>query len=148
MAGLWIYLCVWLFRYLFWSVMNTAITNAYILFMVWFKPLTLARSKMTHLWFRLELCDQLTAGYSSHQRARKSGLHQQSSKVSFLPMTLFISIGGRCMQLLPVKETHTIWLWYWNTFSVPYLFCTCVPVLYAWWSSTTATRFLLMWMSE
>ena len=30
-------------------------------------------------------------------------------------------------QLLPVKETHTIWPWYWNTLSVPYLFCTSVP---------------------
>ena len=93
--------CVYLFRHLFWSVMNTAIINAYILLMESFKPLTLARSKMTPLRFRLELCDQLTAGYLSRQRAGR-GLHQPSSKGTFLPMTLFISMGGRrCASTAP-----------------------------------------------
>ena len=88
------YLCVYLFRYLFWSVMNTAVINAYILFMESFKPLTLARSKMTHLRFRLELCDQLTAGYSSRQRAgrkRAAPTIQQGN----IPAHDLIYIDGR-----------------------------------------------------
>ena len=120
------YLWVYLFRYLFWSVMNTAIINAYILLMESFKPLTLARSKITPLRFRLEHCDQLTADYPVSEPEEGCTNHPAREHSCPWPY-LYRWEEEDVRQLLPVKETHTIWPWYWDTFSVRYLFCTSVP---------------------
>ena len=56
-------------RYLLWFFINTAIVNAQILYRESFLPLTHARSKISNLQFRLQLCTQLIAGYSSRHRS-------------------------------------------------------------------------------
>ena len=55
-------------RYLLWFFVNTCICNAQILYRESYLPVTRARSRITNLKFRLDLCDQLVAGYSSRQR--------------------------------------------------------------------------------
>lgn len=55
-------------RYLVWYMINTTIINALVIYKESCRPQTRARSRMTNLKFRLSLCDQLIAGYSSRRK--------------------------------------------------------------------------------